>query len=65
MRVTADTGKCVGSGQCVLLVLEVFDQREEDGLVALVDERPPPERREAVRQAALSCPAGAIEVADD
>ena len=28
MKVTGDTGVCVGSGQCVLRLPEVFDQRE-------------------------------------
>ncbi|WP_432825000.1 ferredoxin [Dactylosporangium sp. CA-092794] len=60
MKVTADTGVCVGAGQCALRLPEVFDQRDEDGLVVVLDETPPPELRDAVREAALNCPSGAI-----
>ncbi|MFE3946199.1 ferredoxin, partial [Streptomyces sp. NPDC059118] len=35
MKVTVDQNKCVASGQCVLSAPDVFDQREEDGIVVL------------------------------
>lgn len=60
MRVVIDIDKCVGGGQCVLAAPEVFDQREEDGLVLLLEEYPPTGLYEAVRQAAHICPALAI-----
>ncbi|GAB2880496.1 ferredoxin [Streptomyces mayteni] len=62
MRVTVDTDRCCGSGQCVLLAPEVFDQREEDGIVALLEPRPAPAHGAAVREAVVVCPAGAITV---
>ncbi|MEU6172631.1 ferredoxin [Streptantibioticus parmotrematis] len=62
MRVSVDTEMCCGSGQCVLAVPEVFDQREEDGIVRLLDEHPDGEHHEDVRAAAAVCPAGAITV---
>ncbi|MEV4573369.1 ferredoxin [Nonomuraea jabiensis] len=64
MRVSVDTGKCVAAGQCVLLAPEVFDQREEDGVVVLLDETPAPEHHDAVREAATVCPAAAIHLAE-
>ncbi|TDC62442.1 ferredoxin, partial [Streptomyces hainanensis] len=64
MRVTVDTDRCCGSGQCVLLAPEVFDQREEDGIVALLAPRPAPAHEAAVREAAVVCPAGAITVGE-
>ncbi|WP_344611699.1 ferredoxin [Dactylosporangium salmoneum] len=64
VRVCADTGVCVGSGQCALRVPEVFDQREEDGVVVVLDEHPPPSLREAVHQAVLGCPSGALRLED-
>ena len=64
MRVIADQGKCIASGQCVLAAAHVFDQRDEDGIVTLLDDNPPPELHEAVRQAATVCPALAITVVE-
>ncbi len=64
MRVTVDQDKCVGSGQCVLAASEVFDQRDEDGIVVLLDDNPPAELDADVRQAAAVCPALAIAVSE-
>ncbi len=64
MRVIVDHDKCVGSGQCVLAAAQVFDQGDEDGLVILLDDNPPAELRQAVRQAATLCPARAITVVE-
>ena len=62
MKVIVDQNKCVASGQCVLSAPEVFDQREEDGIVVLLAETPPEDLADAVRQAAVLCPAQAIWV---
>lgn len=63
MKVVVDQSRCVGAGQCVLVAPEVFDQREEDGIVLLLDENPPEELHDRVREAAQICPALAIELA--
>ncbi|GAA1932586.1 ferredoxin [Streptantibioticus ferralitis] len=60
MKVIVDQNKCVASGQCVLATPEVFDQREEDGIVVLLTENPPEHLADDVRQAAVLCPAQAI-----
>jgi ferredoxin len=60
MKVTVDQDKCIGSGQCVLLAPEVFDQRDEDGIVLLKDANPPPELDTDVTEAAHVCPGLAI-----
>lgn len=62
MRIHIDEGKCVGGGQCVLAAPEVFDQRDEDGIVVLLQEDPAPALHEQVQEAARLCPALAIEV---
>ncbi|MQA87632.1 MAG: ferredoxin [Streptosporangiales bacterium] len=62
MRVTVDQDTCIGSGQCVMAVPEVFDQREEDGIVQLLQADPPAELHDAVRRAAAMCPSQAISV---
>lgn len=63
MQVTVDPVKCIGAGQCVLTVPEVFEQ-DDDGVVTLVDERPATGLRDAVRDAAARCPVEAIGVDD-
>ncbi|MEV8631676.1 ferredoxin [Streptosporangium sp. NPDC051023] len=62
MKVTVDTDKCCGAGQCVLLAPDVFDQGEDDGIVILLDPAPAEEHHAAVREAAHVCPAAAIFV---
>ncbi|PKW16931.1 ferredoxin [Saccharopolyspora spinosa] len=62
MKVTIDQDKCVASGQCVMAAAEVFDQRDEDGTVVLLNANPPVELAADVRQAAVLCPALAITV---
>lgn len=60
MKVTIDEDRCCGAGQCVLAAPEVFDQRDDDGVVILLDEAPPEAEHENVRTAAALCPAAAI-----
>ncbi|MFE7421086.1 ferredoxin [Rhodococcus sp. NPDC057529] len=60
MKVTIDQDKCVGAGQCVFAAPDVFDQRDEDGIVILLDENPSPELHDETREAAHVCPALAI-----
>ena len=63
-RVEIDATRCIGSGQCVARAPEVFDQRDEDGIVVLLLDDPGPARREAVEKAALLCPAQAIAIVE-
>lgn len=42
MLIHIDQEKCCGAGHCVLAAPEVFDQRDEDGIVILLDAAPPP-----------------------
>ncbi|WP_406136177.1 ferredoxin [Streptomyces sp. NBC_01089] len=62
MRVTVNRERCVGSGNCVVNVPEVFDQDDEEGLVQLQVTEVPEGLRELVEVAAQLCPVGAIEV---
>ncbi|MEU4385638.1 ferredoxin [Promicromonospora sp. NPDC023805] len=60
MKVVVEEPRCVAAGQCVLIAPEVFDQRDEDGIVILLEESPGPELHDAVRESAVACPAAAI-----
>ncbi|WP_328358790.1 ferredoxin [Mycobacterium sp. NBC_00419] len=62
MKVTVDQNKCVSSGQCVLNAAEVFDQRDDDGVVVLRSDNPAEDLADSVRRAAVACPAQAIDV---
>ncbi|MDX6686386.1 MAG: hypothetical protein QOF86_2514 [Baekduia sp.] len=62
MQVIVDQNRCVASGQCVLAAGAVFDQRDDDGIVFLLDDRPPAELHDDVRRAAALCPARAISI---
>ncbi|WP_405393604.1 ferredoxin [Microbispora hainanensis] len=65
MKVIVDETKCCGAGQCALIAPEVFDQRDEDGIVVLLEPEPAEDRHTAVREAAAVCPAGAVHVDED
>ncbi|AIS02090.1 ferredoxin [Streptomyces glaucescens] len=60
MRITVDQDKCCGSGGCVVAAPDVFDQRDEDGVVVLLTPEPPEDQFRAVQGAATACPSAAI-----
>jgi ferredoxin len=60
MKVTVDQDICASSGNCVMNAPELFDQREEDGVVVLLNANPSAEQAEGARRAAAACPALAI-----
>lgn len=62
IQVEVDEDLCVGGGQCVMSAPEVFDQRDEDGVVVLLEQHPSQDQLEVVRRAELLCPAAAITV---
>jgi ferredoxin len=64
VKVTVDQNNCVASGQCVLAAPDIFDQRDGDSIVVLLDPDPPVDRADDVRLAAAVCPALAITVED-
>ena len=62
MKLIADTGKCVGAGQCVLTEPELFDQSEDDGTVIVLDDSPEGALVERARLAVLVCPSQALSL---
>ncbi len=65
MRVIAQTQKCIASGNCVLTCPQVFEQRDEDGVVHVVDEHPSLALLARVRQAVDLCPAQVFRVENE
>ncbi|MFC9681091.1 ferredoxin [Streptomyces sp. NPDC056948] len=64
MRVELDVPKCVASGQCVMAAPDVFDQRDDDGVAILLEERPGEALRGEVEEAVAICPAAAIRLVE-
>ena len=58
MKVRVDPDLCTGCGPCADIAPEVFEIRDDVSTV-LVKEVPP-DQEDAVREAAESCPTGAI-----
>ena len=65
MHITIDESRCIGAGQCVLNAGEVFDQRDDDGIVVLLVPEPRPDQYDDARRAARLCPADAITIHED
>ena len=62
MHVEVDRDVCVGAGNCVLTLPQVFDQ-DEQGLVDLIESDPPDSDGALVGRAVRLCPSGAISIA--
>lgn len=62
MRVIALTNRCIASGACVLACSQVFSQRESDGVVEILEERPSLDLLTHVQQAVATCPSQALVV---
>jgi len=65
MKVVVEQGKCIGAANCVRAARRVFGQRDEDGLVVLLQEHPAERDADDVRAAADLCPAQAIALIQD
>ena len=59
MRVEVDDAACVGQGTCEALAEAVFEVGA-DGISRVLADPVPPELEEAVRDAVLQCPTGAL-----
>jgi ferredoxin len=64
MRLRADRSVCIGSGNCVLIAADLFDQ-DEDATVVLLTDTPSAAQEEPAREAAARCPSGALSVIED
>ena len=64
LRVSVDREVCCGSGNCVRIAPEVFDQSDDDGLVMLREPEPGAEHESAVYEAVDTCPSAAISATE-
>jgi ferredoxin len=62
MKVSVDQDICASAGNCVMNAPDVFDQRDEDGVVVLLNPNPTADQAEGARRAAAFCPAMAIQI---
>jgi ferredoxin len=62
MKVSVDQDICASAGNCVMNAPDVFDQRDEDGVVVLLHPNPTADQAEGARRAAAFCPAMAIQI---
>lgn len=62
IRIHIDPERCVGAGHCVLAAPEVFDQRDDDGIVVLLMEEAPDHLGPNLKKAERLCPAQAIRI---
>jgi ferredoxin len=63
MKVTVDFDLCASTGQCMQVCPEVFEVRS-DGYLYVLQEEPPEELHDRVREAADLCPTAAIELVE-
>jgi ferredoxin len=61
MKITIDRETCIGSGNCVHWVPEVFDQ-DDEGYATVLDPAAAP--ADKIREAARNCPTRSITVED-
>lgn len=66
MKVIVNKEACIGCGACAAICPDVFDL-DDDGLSEVKEkqEHPKEDQEEDVRDAADSCPTGAIELEDE
>jgi len=62
IKVWIDQEKCIGAGHCVRAAADVFDQREDDGIVVLLLAETPDARATDLHKAERLCPAQAIRI---
>ncbi|MFF0991521.1 ferredoxin [Kocuria nitroreducens] len=61
MRIRANRNVCIGSGNCVLVAADLFDQ-DDDAVVVLLTDTPSAAREDAAREAVDRCPSGALSM---
>jgi ferredoxin len=64
VKVVVDFDECASNAVCMRILPEVFEVRD-DGYLYVLNEHPPEELAEKLREAVNGCPTGAISIAED
>jgi ferredoxin len=64
MRVTRNATTCALHGECVMAAPDVFEIRDDDEVVTVLNPEPGEELRGSVENAALACPTSSIRIED-
>lgn len=66
MRILVDESRCIAAGNCVVAGSDVYDQRDEDGIVVVLDDAPESaEHQRQAREGAALCPAKVLSILED
>jgi len=63
MRIVVDRDKCTGLGMCEAEAPDLFEV-QDDGSLAILNETPDEDQREAAEAAVDSCPTEALSIED-
>ena len=64
MRVIRNATTCALHGECVMAAPDVFEIRDDDEVVTVLNDEPGGELRASVEKAALACPTSSIRIED-
>jgi ferredoxin len=62
MRVLVDRATCEGNAMCMGVAPAVFQVKDDDSKVTILEESPPEDRRATVEDAVRACPTQALSV---
>jgi ferredoxin len=64
MKVIVDTNRCELHGECVMAAPDVFEIKDDQDSVTVLNDQPGEQLRSAVEEAAMMCPVTAIRIED-
>jgi ferredoxin len=64
MRVIRNATTCALHGECVMAAPGVFEIRDDDEVVTVLNSEPGEELRRSVENAALACPTSSLRIED-
>jgi ferredoxin len=64
MRVIRNANTCALHGECVMAAPDVFEIRDDDEVVTVLNSEPDEALRKSIENAALTCPTSSIRIED-